>query len=72
MTVSQAQETQTPSETIAQQIKHWARQGLGHEDICVILKKQGVRLSPNGKERVRQIVLKRTTASLPGAPERGR
>jgi hypothetical protein len=67
MTVSQLQ---TPSETIGHRVHRLAREGYGHEDICVILKKEGLRLSPNGKERIRQIVLKRTTALGQGQPPR--
>jgi hypothetical protein len=64
MTVSQLE---TPSETIGHRVHRLAREGYGHEDICVQLKKEGLRLSPNGKERIRQIVLKRTTARERGA-----
>jgi hypothetical protein len=71
MTVSALQNTETPSNTIAQRIRKLAADGFGHEDIVALLRADGLKISAKGRARIREIVLKRTTASLRGT-ERGR
>jgi hypothetical protein len=57
--------TETPTNSIAH-VRDLAAQGLGWEDIVVALRADGLRIGVNARERIRQIVLKRTSASEAG------
>lgn len=68
MTVSAPE---TPTNTIANTVRALAAKGFGHEDIVVRLRAGGLRISDNGRERIKQIVLKRTAPTGRGKPPVG-
>lgn len=59
--------TMQPSNTVGHRVRDLASDGYGHEDIVVILTKSGLRISANGRERIKQIVLKHDGRSKQGA-----
>jgi hypothetical protein len=67
MTVSAPEHCQETEETVLDgMVRAGAQTGLGHEDIYVLLSAAGFKLD---RERVRSIVLKRTTASAGATTE---